>query len=47
VRRVALDAGLVVKWIFPDRSEESNTAGALALLEDICAGRVAVVQPSH
>ena len=47
MRRVVVDASVVVKWIFPDRAEESNTAEALSLLEDIRAGKVAVVQPAH
>ncbi len=47
MRRVVVDASVVVKWIFPDRAEESNTAEALGLLDDIRGGKVAVVQPAH
>jgi len=47
VRRVVVDASVVVKWIFPERADEPHMAEALTLLEDIRGGEMAVVQPVH
>ncbi len=45
--RFVVDASVVVKWIFPDRPEESHTPLALSLLESIRSGDVDIRQPPH
>lgn len=44
---VVLDASVIVKWIFADRSEESHSLQALQILQFVKESRVAVVQPPH
>ena len=44
---VVLDAGVVVKWIFADRVEESHSLQALQILQFIKESRVSVIQPPH
>ena len=44
---VVLDAGVVVKWIFADRAEESHSLQALQILQFIKESRVSVIQPPH
>ncbi len=44
---VVLDASVVVKWIFADRTEESHSLQALQILQSIKESRLAVVQPPH
>lgn len=44
---VVLDAGVVVKWIFADRPDESHSLQALHILQSIKESRVTVVQPPH
>ena len=45
--RVVVDASVVVKWLFPDPEDEADAQQALALLERVKTGRVAVHQPVH
>ena len=47
MRRVVLDASVVVKWLVPDREEEEDTGQALQVLELIRASKVSVCQPPH
>jgi predicted nucleic acid-binding protein len=47
VTTVVLDASVIVKWIFPDRVDESHSLQALHILQSIRESRVAVVQPPH
>jgi len=42
-----VDASVIVKWIFPQRPKEADGERALALLEAIRRGEVAIVQPPH
>ncbi|HXC66131.1 MAG TPA: type II toxin-antitoxin system VapC family toxin [Nitrospiraceae bacterium] len=44
---VALDASVIVKWIFADRAEESHSLQALQILQFIKESRVTVIQPPH
>lgn len=44
---VVLDASVVVKWIFSDRSQEFHTFEALQILDLIKESRLSVVQPPH
>jgi predicted nucleic acid-binding protein len=45
--RFVLDASVVLKWVFPTAAAEENTEQALALLEEIRAGSVDLLQPPH
>ncbi len=45
--RFVLDASVVIKWLFPDRPEESDAFHALQILHLIKASRLAVIQPPH
>jgi predicted nucleic acid-binding protein len=47
VRTLTLDASVVIKWIFPEKTQEAHTAQALQLLEAIEQGVFHIVQPSH
>lgn len=44
---LVLDASVAVKWIFPDRPQESNSLQALQILRHIREGRCSIVQPPH
>lgn len=44
---VVLDASVVVKWVFPDRAEESHSLQALHILQFIKESRLSVIQPPH
>ena len=44
---VVLDASVIVKWIFAERSEESHSLRALQILHLVKESRVSVVQPPH
>jgi predicted nucleic acid-binding protein len=45
--RVVLDASVVVKWVLPDSAREGQTDHALALLREVQAGSVDLIQPPH
>jgi predicted nucleic acid-binding protein len=47
VTALAVDASVVVKWVFPHRDGEAHVGQALAVLEHIRQGRVSVLQPPH
>jgi len=47
VTTVVLDASVIVKWIFADRTEESHSLQALQILQFVKESRVTVVQPPH
>lgn len=44
---LAVDASVVLKWVFPHRDGEAHVDQALAVLEHIRQGRVSVLQPPH
>lgn len=44
---VVVDASVVVKWLFPSRTNEPDTEKALQLFADIEAERYVVKQPPH
>lgn len=44
---VVLDASVIVKWIFADRSEELHSLQALQILQLVKESRVTVLQPPH
>ena len=44
---LVVDASVVVKWVLPESSVETDTQAALGLLGHIRDGRVAVLQPPH
>jgi predicted nucleic acid-binding protein len=44
---VVLDASVIVKWIFADRSEEPHSLQALQILQLVKESRVIVLQPPH
>lgn len=47
MRRLVIDASVVVKWCLPDAPGEGDVDAALALLSAIREGAVEVVQPVH
>jgi len=47
VTRFVLDASVVVKWLFPDRPDESDAFHALQILHLIRNSRLSVIQPAH
>ncbi len=44
---IVLDASVIVKWIFPDRPQESHSLQALQILQHVRETRLAVIQPPH
>jgi predicted nucleic acid-binding protein len=47
VTALAVDATVVLKWVFPQRDGEAYVGQALAVLDHISQGRVSVLQPPH
>jgi predicted nucleic acid-binding protein len=47
MKRVVVDASVIVKWLLPDREEEENAGEALQVLQLIKASRLEVHQPPH
>jgi predicted nucleic acid-binding protein len=47
MKRVVVDASVIVKWLLPDREAEANTEEALEILQLIKASRLNVRQPPH
>src|ERR1700731_3274850 len=47
MRALTIDASVIVKWIFPEKTHEAHTAQALSLLEAIKNGVISIVQPPH
>ncbi len=45
--QLVVDASVVVKWIFPNRDDEQDTAPALALLGGIRESKIKLLQPPH
>lgn len=45
--RFVLDASVVVKWLFPDRPDESDAFHALQILHLIRNSSLLVIQPPH
>lgn len=45
--KLVVDASVMVKWALPDAEQEPHVDRALALLEEIRAGRVELLQPPH
>jgi predicted nucleic acid-binding protein len=44
---IVLDASVVMKWIFPERLQESHSTEALEILQHISEARLSVAQPPH
>ncbi len=44
---VVLDASVIMKWIFADRSDELHSLQALQILQLVKESRVTVLQPPH
>lgn len=44
---VVLDAGVIIKWIFADRAEESHSFQAFQILQLMKESRLGIVQPPH
>ncbi len=44
---LTIDASVIVKWIFPENTQETHTLQALNLLEVIRNGAVNIIQPPH
>lgn len=42
-----MDASVIVKWALPDPEQEPHVDRALALLEEIQAGKIELLQPPH
>ena len=47
MKRVVVDASVIVKWLLPDREEEEDVGEALQVLQLIKASRLEVHQPPH
>lgn len=47
MKRVVLDASVVVKWLLPDREEEENVGDAMQILHQVKASEITVHQPPH
>lgn len=47
MNRCVLDASVVIKWLFPDRPDESDAFQALHILQLIKDSRLSVIQPPH
>lgn len=45
--KAVVDASVIVKWILPDKDQESHTEQALSLLQSIRTGQVTLQQPPH
>lgn len=45
--KLVVDASVMVKWALPDPEQEPHVDRALALLEEIRAGKVELLQPPH
>lgn len=45
--RLVIDASVAIKWVFDDPDREADVDAALAILDRIADGRIAVVQPPH
>src|SRR5680860_25311 len=44
---VVADASVSIKWLLPERGEESNVGEALDLLKQVRSNRIALYQPPH
>ncbi len=47
MRRVVVDASVVVKWVLPTKEDEADTEKALSLLKSVRKGRLSLYQPPH
>jgi len=47
VKHLVLDASVVIKWLFSERSEEEHTQKTLEFFDHIAADRYRVIQPAH
>ena len=47
MKRVVVDASVIVKWLLPDHPEEENAGEALKVLQLIKASKLEVHQPPH
>lgn len=47
MKTVTLDASVIIKWIFPEKTHEAYTVQALNVLELIKNGMINIMQPPH
>lgn len=47
MKSLVIDASVIVKWIFPERTDEDHLPQALNLLQAIRQGTIKVLQPPH
>lgn len=45
--KVVADASVIVKWALPDPDQEPHVDRALAVLDEIRAGKIELLQPPH
>lgn len=45
--KLVVDASVIIKWALPDPDQEPHVDHAVALLEEIRAGRIDLLQPPH
>lgn len=45
--KLVVDASVIVKWALPDPEQEPHVDRALALLDEIQAGKIELLQPPH
>lgn len=47
MRRIVADASVILKWVLPERDDETDADKALTLLDQVKAGNVTLHQPPH
>ena len=47
MKKLVVDASVIVKWVLPDRIEEQKTDKALSILQRVRASEITVHQPPH
>lgn len=47
MKKLVLDASVIVKWVVPHRAEERKTGKALSILHRVRASEITVHQPPH
>ncbi len=47
MRCFVIDASVIIKWIFPEKTEEEHLPQAISLLQIIKQNKVKVLQPPH
>lgn len=44
---LVLDASVIIKWLIPDPERETDSPSALAIMEGVMQGEIALLQPAH